>query len=99
MKSDDPLETLFSSAREERAGTSRVEFGFETRVLARIREERATSWSAWALRLCPYFAALALAAGAWGWFRADDLPAGESIYAAVRQAGLPALDYYLGGDE
>lgn len=99
MKSNDPLDQLFGAARGDAPDTSRLEYGFETRVMARIREERSGSWASWAMRLCPYFAALAVAAGAWGYFRADELPNGESVFAAMRHAGLPALDYYLGGDE
>lgn len=99
MNADDPLEKLFAVTRTDAPDTSRLKFGFETRVLARLREDRRNSMTAWALRLCPYFAALAVAAGAWGYFRAADLPDGESVFAAVRHAGLPALDYYLGGDE
>lgn len=76
-----------------------MEFGFETRLLARIREERRSSWLAWAWRLCPYAAALAIATGVWSYAQRDDSPEGESLYAAVRLAGMPVIDYYLGGDE
>jgi hypothetical protein len=99
MNPDERLDHLFSAARGAAADTSRTEFGFETRLLARLRAERGGSWLAWAWRLCPYFAALALAAGVWGYVRSDGLPDGESLYSTVRHGGLPVLDYYLGGDE
>ena len=95
----DALDALFRAARGDSPDYGRLEYGFETRVLARIREERSTSWLAWAARLCPYAAALALAAGAWTYAHWDDSPDGESVVDAVRLAGVPVLDYYLGGEQ
>ncbi|MEO6788374.1 MAG: hypothetical protein ABI318_19800 [Chthoniobacteraceae bacterium] len=102
----DPLDAIFHAARGEDApyieaagGFGRIEFGFETRMLARIREERGSSWLAWAARLCPFAAALAVAAGVWGYMHREDSPDGESVVDAVRLAGMPVLDYYLGGDQ
>ena len=99
MKAEDPLDRLFAAARADEPDTARLDLGFEARVLARIREERSGSWFSWAMRMCPYFAALALAAGAWAYLNADGLPASESVSAALREGGLPAFDYFLGGDE
>ena len=99
MKPDDSLDRLFAAARECKPNTARLDLGFEARVLARIREERGGAWFAWAWRMCPYFAALALAAGAWGYLHADGMPAPESVAATLRGGGLPVLDYYLGGEE
>ena len=62
----DPLEALFQAARQAQPNTSRAEFGFETRLLARCREEAArphVGWLAW--RLAPIFAALTLALAWW----------------------------------
>ena len=95
----DPLEALFRAARENADHVDRLEYGFETRTLARIREERGTSWLARAAKLCPYAAALALAAGVWTYVHWDDSPDGESVVSAVRLAGVPVLDYYLGGEQ
>ena len=95
----DPLDALFCAARENAGDFDRLEYGFETRTLARIREERGTSWLAWATRLCPFAAALALAAGVWTYVHWDDSPDGESMVNAVRLAGVPVLDYYLGGEQ
>ena len=66
---DDPeekLSALFAAARADERDTSRVEFGFETRLAARLREESGGSLAAWAWKLCPFFAALALAAACGG---------------------------------
>ena len=95
----DPLDALFCAARENAGDFDRLEYGFETRTLARIREERGTSWLAWAARLCPYAAALAIAAGAWTYLHQDDSPDSESVVSAVRLVGVPVLEYYLGGEQ
>jgi hypothetical protein len=64
---DRRLEALFAAARANPTDTGSAEFAFETRLLARIQEERSTSVFCWAWKLAPYFAALALAAGWWLW--------------------------------
>ena len=94
----DPLDALFRAARENAGDHDPLEYGFETRTLARIREERGTSWLAWAARLYPFAAALALAAGVWTYVHWEDSPDSESVVDAVRLAGVPVLDYYLGGE-
>ena len=56
---DESLDKLFARARE--AGTqdtSRVEFGFETRLAARMTAEQ--TFAPWPWRLLPFFAALAI---------------------------------------
>jgi len=62
---DQKLEALFAAARADAPDTSRLEYGFETRLNARLRGERSASIFAWAWRLCPIFAALALAVAWW----------------------------------
>ena len=62
---DRQLDALFRAARAELRDTGALEFGFETRLMARLREERSASVYSWAWRLAPFFAALALAAGVW----------------------------------
>ncbi len=103
MNTDDhQLDALFRAARQDTRDEEmigRLEYGFEARTLARIREERGSSWLSWAARLCPFAAALALAAGVWAYAHWDDSPDGESVVDAMRFAGMPVLDYYLGGDQ
>jgi hypothetical protein len=99
MKSDERLDRLFAAAREHQPDSSVLEYGFETRVLARIREERSGAWFSWAWRMCPYFAALAAAAGAWAYLHADGMPDTESVAATLRSGGMPVLEYYLGREE
>ena len=62
---DEKLDALFAAARTTAPDTSRAEFAFETRLASRLRAESAGSIFAWAWRLCPFFAALALAVGWW----------------------------------
>jgi len=62
---DQKLEALLAAARTTPPDTSRAEYGFDTRLAARLRAENAGSLFAWAWRLCPFFAALALAVGWW----------------------------------
>ena len=62
---DQKLDALFAAARASAPDTSRAEFAFETRLAARLRSENSASIFSWAWRLCPFFAALALAVGWW----------------------------------
>ncbi len=64
-KFDEKLDALFAAARAATPETERVAYAFETRLAARLRAENSGSLFAWAWRLCPFFAALALAVGWW----------------------------------
>jgi len=66
---DEQLNELFRAARTSRPDTSRAEYGFETRLMAVLRERRMqpTSWAGVAWRLMPIFAAIVLVAGAWSY--------------------------------
>lgn len=96
---DDSLDRLFAAAREHRPEPSPLDLGFEARLMSRIREDRSGSWFSWAWRMCPYFAALALAVGAWGYFNSEGLPDTESVAATLKEGGMTALTYYLGSEE
>ena len=64
---DHQLDTLFALARSRRPDTSAAEFAFETRLLARLRDQRETS-SVWAMvswRMIPFFAACVVALTLW----------------------------------
>ncbi len=66
-ESDSSLDALFAQARALRPDTGRAEYGFETRLLARLRTERDPS-SIWAMvswRLAPLFAALVIGLTIW----------------------------------
>ena len=79
---DDNLNDLFAKARTQRPDTSHAEYGFETRLLARLREENqpTQSWSLISWRLVPACAIMVLLLGIVNWQMvslADQ--AGESI--------------------
>src|SRR4051812_14624936 len=82
------LDALLGTLRAHRPDTSRQEFGFETRLLARLREERSTSVFAWAWRLCPYFALLAIAAAYWGHAASMDAPLWSEVEVAAPEQTL-----------
>jgi hypothetical protein len=58
------LDPLFARARAERRDTLRIEYAFETRLLARLpRQETRTNLGALAWRLLPFFALVVLGLG------------------------------------
>jgi len=103
---DRKLDESFRAMREESppyvesaGGLGRLTYGFETRVAARLRADRGTSWLSWAWKLCPFAAAVAIAVGAWSYSHGDNSPGTESMFDAVRLVGMPSIDFYLGRDE
>lgn len=90
--SDSQLDALFRAARSGAPDTARAEFGFETRLLSRLREDRGTSIFAWAWKLAPFFAALALLAGWWGRLSMTQV---ETTASAVADVALKGDDYAL----
>ncbi len=66
---DEQLNQLFQAVRGSRPDTSRAEYGFETRLLAALREnrEQPTPWAALTWRLTPVFAAIVVVTGVWSY--------------------------------
>jgi hypothetical protein len=64
---DEPLDVLFAQARAHRPETGRAEYGFETRLLARLRtsSQRVSHWSVASWRLVPFFALVVAALAFW----------------------------------
>ena len=87
MPNTDPmLDRLFEAVRSEAPDTSRVEFAFETRLMARIREEQSSSVFTWAWKLAPFFAAILVAVGLWNRPTAAELNGTATMVAdAVRR--------------
>jgi hypothetical protein len=78
---DSQLDALFAQARAHRPDTSKAEYAFETRLLARLRAKRETS-SVWAMvswRLIPFFAACVVALTLWQAEVASDTTDAASI--------------------
>jgi len=64
---DSNLDPLFALARAGRPGTDRAEYGFETRLLARLRESRQgpSSWAVVSWRMIPIFGLLVIGLVLW----------------------------------
>ncbi len=64
---DPNLDALFAQARTRRPDTSAAEFAFETRLLARIREQRDSQsiWATVSWRMIPFFTACVLGLAIW----------------------------------
>jgi hypothetical protein len=92
---DPKLEALFAAARAQVPDTSRVEYAFETRLAARLRAENGASLFAWAWRLCPFFAALALAV-AWWSHSAERAEVYSQIVAEAAPGNEDLLAYMTG---
>lgn len=95
MNPDQKLDALLRAARDAAPDTASTEFAFETRLLARLREERGGAWFAIALKLSPLFAALVLAAAAWCHSSASIEPDPTYAWDAVRSGGASALVAWL----
>ncbi len=94
---DERLDALFAAARDEAPDVSRTEFAFETRVLARVREERRTSLLAWAWRLTPFFAALAILAGIWCYAQTGFETDPDALLSALGDGGRSAIAWFTEG--
>lgn len=88
---DAELDALFAAARTVRPETSRAEFAFETRLLARLRTE--SSVGAWSWRLLPWFAALTCTIGALNYsvLFGDGLPTPNNFAEWVLVRFLPPV--------
>jgi hypothetical protein len=66
---DPELDVLFTLARKKRPDTSRAEYAFETRLMARLRDERPLStssiWATVTWRMVPFFAVCVVALTLW----------------------------------
>ncbi len=95
---DEKLNALFAAARSAECDTSAAEYGFETRLAARLREESGASLSAWAWKLCPFFAALALAAAWWGHVNSRAEAAAQIFTEATQENVEQVLLAYMTGE-
>ncbi len=96
--SEEKLSALFAAARADERDTSRAEFGFQTRLAARLREESGGSLAAWAWKLCPFFAALALAVSWWGHVNLRAAAATEVLTEATQPDAEQVLFAYMTGE-
>jgi len=63
----DSLDELFARARDRRPDTSRAEYAFETRLLARLHASRQAdrAWAVVSWRMIPFFAVFTLGLVLW----------------------------------
>ncbi len=66
-RNGDALDRLFAAARKAEPYRSGAEYGFETRVMARIRSQREGQmpFLLWSWRLIPFFVSVVLFLGIW----------------------------------
>ena len=66
---DGTLDALFARARVQKPDTSAAEYAFETRLMARLREQRRPDldsiWASVTWRLAPIFAACVIGLAIW----------------------------------
>ncbi|MGE5284788.1 MAG: hypothetical protein ACM3OG_07450 [Actinomycetota bacterium] len=95
---DVELDRYFAVAREATPDISGVERGFETRVMARIRESREgrEPWHAWAWRLVPVFLALTLLLAGWSVLYPPVHPADPVGMLASESQDVALLDNLTG---
>ena len=94
---NDPLDALFAAARQAPPDTSRAEYALETRVLARLRDEQRSSLLAWAWRLTPFFAVLAVLAGIWCYARTGFSTDPDALLSALGDGGRSAIAWITEG--
>jgi len=94
---DEQLNKLFRAVGQSRTDTSRVEYGFETRLMARLRAERSqpVPWVMASWRLIPVFAAVVVALGVWN-LTGNGATDPSSTYS--EQNADAAVASYLTGD-
>jgi len=92
---DKQLDDLFALVRSEKPDTTRLEFGFETRLLARLRAAREPlPWFAPVWRYCPVFALIVIALGIWTFCSPPDF----EMQSLANSAGdnSQVLEYFAG---
>lgn len=94
------LDSLFAAARSARPDTSAAEEFFETRLMARIREERdrGKQWFTWALRLAPVFTVVVVALGVFSMYM-DENGSMDVFSAIANDQSETQIISYLGGGE
>ena len=96
---NDTLELLFEKARQAGPDVSQVEFGFETRLTARLRAERDRRVPVfdWMWRLVPVFAAITMSLGTW-YYIVPDTTVDFGTAVSAQMEDPVAADYTMNGD-
>ncbi|MCE0482881.1 MAG: hypothetical protein LV479_01430 [Methylacidiphilales bacterium] len=89
---DDQLDALFSLARAHRPDTSRYEFAFETRLLARLQtpQEAGSVWALVTWRMVPIFALCMIGLTLWEVQSASELDTAAQVASLENPTTLDA---------
>ena len=84
-RDDDRMERLFAAARKSQPYNTHLEYGFETRVMAQIRELSAgpKPFFSWAWRLIPALVVVVMMLGAWTYISEQRQLIGLSSIAGI----------------
>ena len=84
-RGDDRIERLFAAARKSQPYNANLEYGFETRVMAKIREGRngQKPFFSWAWRLIPALVVVVMMLGAWTYISEQSQLIGLSSIAGI----------------
>ena len=97
-RDDDRIERLFAAARESQPYNTNLEYGFETRVMAKIRERRngQKPFFSWAWRLIPAFVVVVMMLGAWTYISEQRQLIGLSSIAGINNEETMLVAYLTG---
>ena len=84
-RDDDRMERLFAAARKSQPYNTHLEYGFETRVMAKIMEQSAGQkpFFSWAWRLIPALVVVVMMLGAWTYISEQSQLIGLSSIAGI----------------
>jgi len=84
-KDDDGIERLFAAARKSQPYNANLEYGFEARVMAKIRERRdgQKPFFSWAWRFMPTLVVVVMMLGAWTYISEQSQLIGLSSIAGI----------------
>ena len=84
-RDDDRIERLFAAARKSQPYNTHLEYGFETRVMAKIRERRngQKPFFSWAWRFMPTLVVVVMMLGAWTYISEQSQLIGLSSIAGI----------------
>ncbi len=84
-RSDDRIERLFAAARKSQPYNTNLEYGFETRVMAKISEQRdgQKPFFSWAWRFIPALVVVVMMLGAWTYISEQRQLIGLSSIAGI----------------
>lgn len=86
-------------AREAETESAKLEAGFETRLMARMRARRAPAfWGAWSWRLAPVFMAAAFALGALYYVTPQQAPQGDLHAVITAEYDYSVAQSFLNGE-